>query len=170
MLGEHSFCRNKTPPFWFSARFSLVREHRHSFLHEEDVSAPAPAAPSQVTEFQRQMDELLQERDLLRATQIRIPREPPGVWCAGGPPRVQEIANEFSRVGRLDQRAQFRPEECTRIRDSTGGCIVESGHSQSRSRTPREGLFRWPPALSWQPSMLGNKLESPLRFAWCAGR
>ena len=63
-------------------------ERRLQQLLAEDSSLPAPAAPSQVMELQKQIDELVRERDMLRANHSR---EPPGVWCAGGPPRVQDI-------------------------------------------------------------------------------
>ena len=51
------------------------------------------------------MDELVRERDVLRATHSR---EPLGVWCAGGPPRVQDIPPVPANLQELDQRAQLR--------------------------------------------------------------
>ena len=56
-------------------------------------------------EFLLQIDELVRERDMLRATHSR---EPPGVWCAGGPPRVQDIppmpANLLELEGWISER------------------------------------------------------------------
>ena len=67
-------------------------ESRLQTLMSEEISDPAHVSvPPDVQELQRQIDELRRERDLWRATQTQIPREPQGMWCADGPPPVREI-------------------------------------------------------------------------------
>ena len=67
-------------------------ESRLQTLMSEEVSVPAHVSvPPDVQELQRHIDELRRERDLWRAAQTQIPREPQGMWCADGPPSVREI-------------------------------------------------------------------------------
>ena len=55
------------------------------------MNAPVPVPSPRVAELQKQIDDLVRERELLRASQTRIPREQPGEWCAEGPPCVKEV-------------------------------------------------------------------------------
>ena len=73
----------------------------------EEAQGPVLAPSPEVAELQQQIDDLVRERQLLRASQSRIPREQPGQWCANGPPRG---------VGRVDQRTELQSQECSRIR------------------------------------------------------
>ena len=65
-------------------------ESRLQTLMSEEAPVPVPVPPD-VQELQRPIDELRRERDLWRAAQTKIHREPQGTWCADGPPSVKEI-------------------------------------------------------------------------------
>ena len=75
----------------------IARAMEQKEIHVKEVSDGesrlqtliAPVLPD-VQELQRQIDEL-RERDLWRAAQTKIHREPQGTWCADGPPSVKEI-------------------------------------------------------------------------------
>ena len=157
----------------------------------EDSSLPALAAPSQVMESQK-TDELVRERDMLRATHSR---EPPGVWCAAGPPHVQDIppmpANFPELEGWISERncnmrnalefgdsnivvkvgallSQGTAPNWHQFRETCTGCRDLHGENRSlRSRTQREDSCRWGPARSWHCHQCwGTKVENSLWVAW----
>ena len=66
-------------------------EKRLQELQLEEAQHPVLAPLPKVAELQQQIDDLVRERELLRAFQSRIPREHPGQWCANGPPGVKEV-------------------------------------------------------------------------------
>ena len=86
----------------------------------EEVQGPVLAPLPKVAELQQQIDDLVREREILRAShQSRTAREQPGQWCADGPPCVKEVPTDSSGlrgVGRVDQRTELRSQECSRIR------------------------------------------------------
>ena len=66
-------------------------EKRLQELLEEEVNVPVPVPSLRVAELQQQIDDLVREGELWRASQTRIRREQPGEWCAEGPQCVKEV-------------------------------------------------------------------------------
>ena len=66
-------------------------EKRLQELQLEEAQGPVLAPLPKVAELQQQIDDLVRERELLRASQSRIPREHPGQWCANGLPCVKGV-------------------------------------------------------------------------------
>ena len=61
-------------------------ERLQQLLSEDALPAPpAPACPAQVAELQRQIDDLMKEREMWKVAQKQ------GIWCSDGPPSVKEI-------------------------------------------------------------------------------
>ena len=100
-------------------------EKRLQELLEEEVNAPVPVPAPRVAELQQQIDDLVRERELLRASQTRIPREQP-TMRQGGP------TNPPWTMRRVDQLTKLRSQECPRIRrrsyNQSDRKSVKSGH------------------------------------------
>ena len=66
-------------------------EKRLQELQLEEAQGPVLAPKPKVAELRQQIDDLVREKELLRASQSRTPREQPGQWCANVPLCVKEV-------------------------------------------------------------------------------
>ena len=86
-------------------------EKRLQELQLEEVQGPVLAPKPKVAELRQQIDDLVREKELLRASQSRTPREQLGQWCANVPLCVKEvppIPQDYTDFGRMDQRTELR--------------------------------------------------------------
>ena len=70
---------------------------------------PEGPVVSAVEDLQKQIDQLVQERDTLRVGQSR--EEVQGKWMGNGPPLL-DASLESARSRRLDERSELRPPPC----------------------------------------------------------
>ena len=66
-------------------------EKRLPELQLGETQGPDLAPKPKVAELGQQIDDLVREKELLRASQSRIPRGQSGQWCANVPPCVKDI-------------------------------------------------------------------------------
>ena len=154
-------------------------EKRLQELLEEEVNVPVPVPSPRVAELQQQIDDLVRERELLRASQTRIPREQPGEWCADCPPvpldhaelegwiieRNCDLRNalEFgdaatiSQIGNLLSQGitQFARSSKDVVMGQSRSSLMESMIEESDAKRRLVQVGSVPSAL---PSMVGNQV------------
>ena len=86
-------------------------EKRLQELQLEEVQGPVFAPKPKVAELRQQIDDLVREKELLRASQSRTPGEQLGQWCANVPLCVKEVPSipqDYTDFGRMDHRTELR--------------------------------------------------------------
>ena len=158
-------------------------EKRLQELQLEEAQAPVLAPLPKVAELQQQIDDLVRERELLRASQSR---KHSGQWCANGPPCVKDVppmpqdcaelegwisdrncdlrnALEFGNTGTITQLGTLLSQGIAQLsrvskdvvmEGQSRSSLMESMIEESDAKRRLVHVGAVPPVL---PSMLGNQ-------------